>query len=199
MSFNERKTEKIVSRHFDGDTYKKVLVEEQKSDIPKISKLLKYASKKGGGRGCPEFIITFQDSPGFIIVIECKGDVTKHQSKTLDRYADFAVDGVLLYSSFLSKEYDVLSIAVSGQTQAELRVSHYLQLQGEPTASEFDLGNKLLGYESYLKSYLASPQKHRQDYYALIEYSRRLNNKLQSHSILANQRGLFFKQCINST
>lgn len=196
MSLNERKTERIVSRHFDNDPYKKVLVEEQKSDIPKIDKLLKFASKKGGGRGCPEFIITFHENLSFIIVIECKGDATKHQSKTLDRYADFAVDGALLYSSALSKEYDVLSIAVSGQTISELRVSHYLQLRGERTASEFDLGGKLLNYESYLKSYLASPQKHRQDYFALIEYSRRLNNKLQSHSILANQRGLFLSSVL---
>ena len=30
-------------------------------------------------------------------------------------YKEYAVDGVLLYSSFLSKTYDVLSIAVSGE------------------------------------------------------------------------------------
>ena len=196
MSLNERKTERIVSQHLDSDTYKKVLVEQQKSDIPKISKLLKYASKKGSGAGYPEFIITFKECPSFIVVIECKGSVTKHQSNTLDKYADYAVDGALLYSSFLSKEFDVLSIAVSGQTETELRVSHYLQLQGYSTATEFDLGNKLLSYESYLKSYLASPQKHRQDYYALIEYSRKLNNKLQSHSILASQRGLFLSSIL---
>jgi type I restriction-modification system DNA methylase subunit len=196
MNVNERKTEKLVSQFLDKNTYKKVLVEQQKSDIPKVSKLLKFASKKGGGRGYPEFIITFKEVPNFIIVIECKGDVTKHQSKTLDKYADYAVDGSLLYASFLSKEFDVLSIAVSGQTQRELRVSHYLQLQGEPTSVEMDLGNKLLNYESYLQSYLQSPQKHRQDYFALIEYSRRLNNKLQSHSILASQRGLFLSSVL---
>ena len=196
MSINERKTEKIVSQFLDKDTYKKVFVELQKSDIPKVSKLLKSASKKGDGRGYPEFIITFKDVANFLIVIECKGDVTKHQSKTLDKYADYAVDGALLYSSFLSKEYDVLAIAVSGQTQKELRVSHYLQLQGEPTAIEMDLGNRMLDYESYLKSYLGSPQKHKQDFYALIEYSRKLNNKLQSHSILASQRGLFLSSVL---
>lgn len=196
MSLNERKTERIVSQHFDRDLYKKVLVEEQKSDIPKVSKLLKFASKKGNGSGYPEFIITFQECPGFIVVIECKGDVTKHRSKTSDRYADFAVDGALLYSSFLSKEFDVLSIAVSGQTLTELRVSHYLQLQGEPTATEFDLGNKLLNYEDYLKSYLESPQKHRQDYYALMTYCRTLNNKLHAHKILANQRGLLLSSIL---
>ena len=149
-SVNEKKTEQIVSRHLDSDPYKKqVNVEMQKSDIPKINKLLKFASKKADGEGKPEFIITFKEAPNFLLVIECKADVTKHQSKTLDKYAGYAVDGVLLYASFLSKEYDVLAIAVSGQTQKELRVSHYLQLKGEPTAVEMDFGTKLLGYENY--------------------------------------------------
>ena len=41
-SVNEKKTEQIVSRHLDSDPYKKqVNVEMQKSDIPKINKLLK--------------------------------------------------------------------------------------------------------------------------------------------------------------
>jgi len=196
MSINERKTERLVRQHLDNDSYKKVFVEEQRSDIPKINKLLKYASKKGGGVGCPEFIITFKAVPKFIIVIECKGDVTKHKSRDLNRYADYAADGVLLYSSFLSKEFDVLAIAVSGQTKKELRVSHYLQLEGESVAIEMDFGNKLLSYEDYLKSYLESPQKHKQDYYELIDYSRTLNNKLQSHSILASQRGLFLSSVL---
>lgn len=196
-SVNEKKTERIVSQHFDNDPYQKqVMVEMQKSDIPKISKLLKYASKKADGEGRPEFIITFKDCPNFLIVIECKADVTKHQSKSLDKYAGYAVDGVLLYSSFLSKEYDVLSIAVSGQTQRELRVSHFLQLKGEPTATEMNFGAKLLGCENYLRNYLESPQKHRQDYYQLMSYCRTLNNTLHNNKILANQRGLLLSSVL---
>ncbi len=193
---NERKTERLVTQHFDKDPYKKVVVEEQKSDIPKIDKLLKFASKKGSGSGRPEFIITFKGFPSFLIVIECKGDVTKHRSKSLDKYGSYAVDDALLYSSFLAKEYDVLAIAVSGQTEKELRVSHYLQLKGEQSAVEMDYGNKLHDYESYLSGYLKSPQKHRQDYDALMVYSRTLNNKLEHHKILANQRGLFLSSIL---
>lgn len=193
---NERKTERIVSQHLDSDTYKKVLVEQQKSDIPKINKLLKNASKKGERHGCPEFIITFHEVKNFIIVIECKADITKHQSKTLDKYGSHAVDGVLLYSSFLSKEYDVLAIAVSGETKKELKVSHFLQLKGEDTATEILPTNKLLPYENYLKAYLESPQKYRQDYYNLIAYCRSLNNKLHNHKILANQRGLLLSSIL---
>ncbi len=195
-SINERKTEQLVLQHFSNDPYKKVNVEMQKSDNPKINKLLKYASKKGGGRGCPEFIITFKEVPNFLVVIECKGDVTKHESKTLDKYDAFAVDGALLYSSFLSKEFDVLAIAVSGQTKKELTVSHFLQLQGESTATEVEWGNKLLLYQNYLANYLESPQKYKQDYYNLIAYCRTLNNKLHHHKILANQRGLLLSSIL---
>jgi len=45
---NERKTEAIVRKHFqkwDSD----LIIEEQQSDSPKIVKLLKGASKRGGG------------------------------------------------------------------------------------------------------------------------------------------------------
>jgi hypothetical protein len=88
MGVNERKTEFIVSQHFQNDTYKKVHIEMQKSDIPKINKLLKYASKKGGGVGCPEFIITFKEVPNFLIVVECKAeyiDITEAEYQDLLR------------------------------------------------------------------------------------------------------------------
>ncbi len=49
-----------------------------------------------------------------IIVVECKASVTQHESQNRKQYGSYAVDGVLLYASFLSKEYDVLAIAVSG-------------------------------------------------------------------------------------
>jgi hypothetical protein len=45
---NERKTEQIVRSHF--EKYGEIVrMEEQSSDIPKIDKLLKTASKKGIG------------------------------------------------------------------------------------------------------------------------------------------------------
>ncbi len=132
---NERKTENIVRNHFKNYT-DIVHIEEQKSDIPKIDKLLKTASKKGSGKGYPEFIISYKNNPNLLIVIECKADTRKHESESKDKYYDFAVDGVLLYASYLSKDFDVLAIAISGENQRELRVSHFLHLQGERKATE---------------------------------------------------------------
>src|SRR5699024_4055733 len=105
---NERITENILRQGIlqSTDNFE---VEEQKSKDPRINKLLKNASKSGSGAGKPEFIIRSKNEPELLIVVECKGDTTKHQSQSLDRYKDYAVDGALLYSSYLSKEFDVIS------------------------------------------------------------------------------------------
>jgi len=185
---NERKTENIVRKHFEKYSIDCV-IEEQKSDSPKIDKLLKFASKKGSNAGYPEFIISIPSQPDFIIVIECKGDLKKHQSKNKDKYSEFAVDGALLYASFLSKEYDVLAIAVSGESIKDLKVSHFLNLKGQNKAIE-KFSNKLLDIESYVKEYVASPEKFRQDYESLLSFSKELNEKLHSIKVKESQRSL---------
>lgn len=49
-----------------------IIIEEKKSDNPRIDKLLKTASKSGNGCGYPEFIISFKNKPENLIVVECK-------------------------------------------------------------------------------------------------------------------------------
>ena len=99
----------------------KIIVEEQISNNPRIKKLLQNASKSGPGSGRPEFIIQHKELDDFLIVVECKDDIKKHESKNRDKFKDYAVDGALLYSQYLSKEYDVLSIAISGNKKNLLR------------------------------------------------------------------------------
>ena len=189
---NERKTETLVrsmleiAGHFDDDH---VRVEEQKSDFPRINKLLRRASKKGDGPGYPEFIISSDTYSDFLIVIECKADDTKHASDEGDRYADYAVDGVLLYASFLSKNFDVLAIAVSGQTESTLRISQFLHIQGTSSAIEFPLDG-ILSFDEYHQKVIHSEAKVRQDYDALLAYSRHLNKQLQAEKIKESHRGL---------
>lgn len=185
---NERKTEIIVRNHF-NKFLSSIEMEEQKSDNAKIDKLLKSASKKGSGRGYPEFLISYKENSDLLIVIECKADVTKHESKSRDKYSDYAVDGVLLYSSYLSKSFDVLAIAVSGETKRNIKISHFLHLKGERKATEiFD--DKLFSAEDYLNGYLKSPEKFRQDYKTLLDFTKKLNENLHTHKILESQRSL---------
>lgn len=190
---NERKTEDIVRDHFrkyDQD----IILESQASDNPKIHKLLATASKKGLGVGRPEFIIQFKNEPDLIVIVECKASTSKHESKERNQPSEYAVDGALLYSSYLSKEFDVISIAVSGQNLRELRVSHFLQLREEKQATE-KFSDKLLDPESYLRAYLKSPEKFRQDYDKLLLFSKSLNDKLHGHKIVESDRGLLIS-CI---
>jgi type I restriction-modification system DNA methylase subunit len=191
---NERKTEIITRRHF--DKFLDVLdIEEQSSDNPKIDKLLKSASKKGGGKGYPEFIITYKTNPDLLIVIECKANPIKHESINRDKYSEYAVDGVLLYASYLSKGFDVLAIAISGETKRELKVSHFLHLQGDKKSTPI-FGDKLLTAENYLKGYLKSPEKFRQDYNTLLDFTKDLNEKLHSYKILESQRSLLISSIL---
>lgn len=191
-SLNERITENLVREHFSKDKlYKlnKVIIEEQKSINPRIIKRLKTASKKGTGSGFPEFIISFSDEPNLLIVVECKADVTKHKSKTGDKFAEYSIDGALLYSSYLSKEFDVISIAVSGQTKKEIKISHFLQLKNDKDAKEI-FGNKLLSFENYINGYKQDDRKFKQSYNELLQYSKILNDKLHSKKVKESDRSL---------
>ncbi|MFA5827170.1 MAG: N-6 DNA methylase [Candidatus Paceibacterota bacterium] len=193
MSKNERKTETIVRKHFEM-FLENIILEEQSSDNPKIKKLLSTASKNGLGVGFPEFIIQYKNNPDFLIVIECKADITKHESLNRDKYKDFSVDGALLYSSYLSKDFDVLSIAVSGETDTNKRISHFLQVKGDKKAEEI-FSDKLLSANDYLDGYIKSPEKFRQDYEKLLNFSKDLNDKLHGQKIVESDRGLLIS-CI---
>lgn len=189
---NERVTENIVRAHFREDSFfkeNKITIEEQVSANPKIDKLLKNASKNGNGKGFPEFIIQYNDNPDLIIVIECKATITQHNSPDKKQYKDYAVDGVLLYSSFLAKEYDVIAIAVSGNDR-QMRVSHFLQLKGHNEAQPIFNDDLLLPIQDYLQGYQTDERKFNQDFQDLLKYSKELNDKLHSLKVKESERSL---------
>jgi SAM-dependent methyltransferase len=190
---NERITENVFRKNvFEDEFYKsdKIIVEEQSTKNTKIDKLLKNASKSGNGKGYPEFIIQFKESPDFIIVVECKANVKYHKSKEGNKYKDYAVDGVLLYSSFLSKEYDVLSIAISGEEKANLRISHFLQLKGIKEANPIFKEDNILSLKDYINGYKSDEKKFNQDFQELLKYSKILNDKLHSLKVPEANRSL---------
>lgn len=180
---NERKTENLVRKLLAEQGYtdnQNITIEEQKSDNPKIDKLLKTASKKGKGKGYPEFIITFTNKPENIVVIECKAHTSKHISKTKKQYADYAVDGALLYASYLKDDFNVMAIAVSGETEREMRISHFSWLRGKQTYK--DVSDKSLLDPKSLFSVIekqSAPLKEEELIKKAIEY----NNDLHSYSI----------------
>lgn len=181
---NERKTEGIIrdifrenKKIFEEEKKTFVYLEEQQSDNPKIKKLLKSASKKGSGVGYPEFIITFQNSD-LLIVLECKADQKYHKSNNLDKYSSHAVDGALLYSFYLSKEYNVVAIGVSGERKNNLIIDTFLQLRGEKKPRDLDI-HKIYDFEDYFNILKQDEIKEKLDYENLIKYSKTLNKKLK--------------------
>ena len=190
---NERLTEEIIRTHIKTDTLfleNKLIYEEQSSKNIRIDKLLKNASKFGLGRGFPEFIIQYTEIPNFIIVVECKAEIKQHESPNKNQYKDFAVDGVLLYTSFLSKEYDVLAIAISGKEKTQCRISHFLQLKGTDQAHPIFQDEKLLSFDCYLEGYQKDEKKFNQDFQELLKYSKELNDKLHSLQVVEAKRSL---------
>ena len=192
---NERITENIVRSHFQNDKLaisNKVIIEEQQSSNIKIDKLLRNASKSGIGKGYPEFIIQFKENANVIIVIECKAEITKHESKHRNQYKDYAVDGVLLYASFLAKEYDVIAIDVSGDNNSK-KISHFLQLKSTQEAYTVFNNDGFLTLENYLNGYKTDERKFNQDFQELLRYSKTLNDKLHTLKVKESERSLLIK------
>lgn len=149
---NERITEDIVRTHFKEDAlFTSIKWEEQKSSIKRIQELLKGESKgKGKGNGYPEFILSFPTNSSYIIVVECKAKASDHESHERDNAVKYAVDGVLHYAKALSSDYNVIAIAVSGQNDTELRVSHFYIKKGADEVSELE-DKRLLAIDDYMQ------------------------------------------------
>ena len=187
---NERQTEDIVRQHFQKDKlFDSVTLEEQSSNNPIITKLLQNASKKGSGIGKPEFLVSVTNANDLLIVVECKADILKHESENRDKFSDYAVDGVLLYSAHLSKAYDVVSLAVSGIEIDNIKVSYFLQSKGK-TVAERIFGNRLITIEDIVAGLSQDAAKRNEKYEELLDYSKILNQQLHKLKIKEDKRSL---------
>ena len=191
---NERKTEEMVRQLLKENGYNKagsdLVVEEQASEIEIVRKLLLKASKTGGGgRGAPEFIVSSPSTPDFLIVIECKAETRSHQSKNGDNPVAFALDGALHYSKYLSTEFNVIAIAVSGQNKSELKISTYLQVKGDPTPkpllNEFNSEiSAIIPWSDFMHhvEILGDVKKVRES--DLVQFSRNIHDFMRDHAKL---------------
>lgn len=190
---NEAKTSQLFRKLLTEKGYyddKDIIVEEQQTDNKKLAKLLQNASKSGAGKGYPDFIITCGRYPDLVIVVECKADTRYHESATLDSYREYAIDGALLYASFVSKEYDVIAIGFSGEKKSLTRLSHFIQLNGEKDYHQFFNEDELLDMNSYHNGLMQSTYKFNQDFNKLIDYTKEVNEELQNKKIKERLRAL---------
>lgn len=190
---NEAKTSQLFRKLLKEKGYyddKDIIVEEQQTDNKKLAKLLQNASKSGAGKGYPDFIITCGRYPDLVIVVECKADTRYHESATLDSYREYAIDGALLYASFVSKECDVIAIGFSGEKESLTRLSHFIQLNGEKDYHQFFNEGELLDMNSYHNGLMQSTYKFNQDFNKLIDYTKEVNEELQNKKIKERLRAL---------
>ena len=161
------------------------IIEPEKSNNILIDKHLKNASKSGkGGQGYPEFILTNTNYPDIVIVVECKKDKKFHQSKNIDNFKNYAVDGVLHYSKYLSKEFDVISIAISGSKENDLSVTNFLQTKKNKHEI---ISSELLNPSDLYELYLSKTSK---SDFELNNFTKNLNEKLHDEDIKEDKRCL---------
>lgn len=120
MAKKEAKTDLWVARQLDESQIK---YDAQGSDVKEINAALQSASKRGtGNAGYPEYVAVVKN---FIIVIEDKADLAKHQKLTntgilsVDQkdIADYAVNGAYFYAKHIAQNstfHKIFAIGVSG-------------------------------------------------------------------------------------
>ncbi len=209
---NERVTENIVRDqlrelgYYNSDN--DIQIEEQKSNIEAVKRLLKTAGKSGkGGKGAPEFIVSALSTSDFLLIVECKADPKDHISQTCKdllngveveetdeqqnaRTARFACDGALHYARFLSKDYNVIAVAVSGQTETSVLVSTFLHPKGAAwpkvlTTKDGATIDKLLSWDDYIQHGTFDPSVQRGRFDELMAFSRELHDFMRDHAKLA--------------
>ncbi|MDO8787689.1 MAG: N-6 DNA methylase [Sulfuritalea sp.] len=208
---NERKTENIVREELRELEYyeatKDIQVDEQKSNIDAVKRLLKMASKSGkGGQGSPEFIVSSPSNPDFLLVIECKASVKDHASKAIDdwiegkvvtetaenqfkRIAKFAVDGALHYAQRLSKEFNVIAVAISGEAKKGALISTYLHTKGADRpkilrAKDGGVLDSIIPWADYIEHATFDPTVQRLRFDELMDFSRELHEFMRDYAKL---------------
>ena len=193
---NERKTEELfrnLLRESKNTKEFDVIVEEQKSDSPRINKLLSTASKRGSGRGYPEFIISKNNS-NLLIVVECKASTSHQSSENLNNYADYALDGALLYGSYLSEDYDVICIGFSGQTIEESKLDTMFIPKGDKTPvkiidhrTDSEI-REVLQFDEYLEIINHNPEKEKIELDKIMKFADSLHNYMRDNIGLTEEQ-----------
>lgn len=212
---NERNTENVVrdalrSRGYYSDD--KIIVAEQKSEIDAIARLLRGGSKsRRGGAGYPEFLITNSETPDFVMVIECKSSVLDHASPQVEsvisgkdtpespeeyakRLQRFAVDGALHYADLLSKEFNVISVAVSGEDKRGVKISAFLRTKGSklpkylPSKIDDTPIEDILSWRDFIDHAVFDPTVRSARLNDLMEFARELHVFMRDHAKLTESQ-----------
>lgn len=174
------------------------------------------ASKKlTGNEGAPDY--TAKDTKTeLVIVIECKSDVSKHQTyDNLDDYktglgtvkeiSDYAINGALHYATFINYAYDVVAIAVSGVEEENYRCTSFFLPKGKGIDSLYLLENgefndtimKPVNYRELIDEHLGKFKEEKDKVESELKiYANQCNNFLRANHISAKDRAGFLSAIV---
>ena len=119
-----------------------------------------------------------------VIVIECKANARYHESKKRDKYDKYAVDGVINYASHLSREFNVIALAISGSDKKNIKISNFLWLKEYAGYEELN-SNTLLRVEDYFNCINNNEKNKKIQISELIKFSKELHNDMRDYAKLS--------------
>lgn len=149
-------------------------------------------SQSGNGVAKPEFIITFNEKPDTIIVVECKRDIKHHKTEKLNCPKDYAVDGVLYYAKFLKEKYNVIAVAISGTKKDNFKANTFYWQKGFNIYQEYKKATDIiLEPENYLK--LVNGEKLQKDFSLeeIRETAIKMHNMLREIKLTERNKPIF--------
>ena len=185
---NEELTKDIVRNKINEASELGWSREPEKSKNIIINKLLKTASKKQTKKpGRPEFIVTNEDYPNLVILYECKADIKFHKSQNGKKYQQYAVDGVLWYAKAVSKKFDVIAVAVSGEEEQKIKSSNYINFSEKE--KEIKISSEHLNPIELYNLFEKKTKKKFEDH-TPSQFSKELNERLHEQDIKEDKRCL---------
>lgn len=167
----ERTTEIIVYDELKRLGFKlsqdgKAGIEMQTSSDPNIQRLISSKNSGRAGAGMPEYIIKLRGIASDLLIIECKRDKSDHASVVIEQLSSipgsisetipldvvkkYAEDGVIHYMKGLSKEYNVVGVAISGTDPSNLKISTFTQNRGSSVTRRQSNIDTLLAAKQYI-------------------------------------------------
>lgn len=175
----ESTTENLFREFYGASTF------VEKRDIPKS---FGFQSKRAGSTvdGYPDF---FKDMGSWLLVVEAKSGEPGLKSGHAAAEAD--VRGYMTTNA--APHSDMMGIAVSGQTQEALRVTHYFRKAGTDEIEELDNPRSLVSLSALTKRYEGAAHGDPLSDIELQRFLVRLNERFHKDSrVRDTERSLFF-------
>lgn len=174
MKKNTSKSETITENIFRDFYGPSVFIE--KSAIPNQ---FGFKSKKNTSyKGYPDFLF---DGENYVIVVEAKATSQTDAIKEVEHY---------ILKNNITK--DVVGIAISGQTNDEIKVDYFLKLNGSNECNKLNIKNVLLDLENINQIYWKNKYGESISSEKLNKILKDLNKRFNDGNVRDTERSLFF-------